>query len=236
MGKLALYHFLSGVLALTAILGIISPTRSETQETETPVIEELDLSPEIRENSPVLQRWQQKIPDLLEDIQNDPAFRTRLRVGYGEFPSSEHRGGWSVGVEDIFIGQTGFTLRGEYQTAFNSDRQLAGGDLQYYVLPFGNYVNIAPLLGYRYLQTDGYATDGVNVGLRLMLPLSRTGAADIAVTQSFVSPGGSNEVGLTRLSVGYALTSHLRLSADIEQQNSPADKDSRVGIFWEWMP
>ncbi len=69
-----------------------------------------------------------------------------------------------------------------------------------------------------------------------MLSLSRTGAADIFLTQSFVSPGDSKEVGMTTLSIGYAISKNIRLSADIQQQNSTEDKDSRVGIVIEWMP
>ncbi|NES87707.1 MAG: hypothetical protein F6K10_43865, partial [Moorea sp. SIO2B7] len=96
-------------------------------------------------------------------------------------------------------------------------------------------LNIAPMVGYRYLESNNYSTDGVNVGARLMLSLSRTGAADISLTQSFVSPGGREEVGITTLSFGYAITNNLRLSTDIQKQNSRKDKDSRVGIVLEWM-
>ncbi len=102
--------------------------------------------------------------------------------------------------------------------------------------PLGSYVNIAPLVGYRHLQTDEYSTDGVNVGARLKLVLSRGGAADISLTQSWVAPGTTEEVGLTTLSFGYAMTRNLRLSTDIQKQNSRQSKDSRVGIVLEWMP
>ena len=102
--------------------------------------------------------------------------------------------------------------------------------------PLGKYINFAPLVGYRHLETDKYSTDGVNVGVRLLLVLSRSGAADISLTQSWVSPGTDEEVGLTTLSFGYAVTQNLRLSTDIQKQNSPEDKDSQVGIVLEWMP
>ncbi|MFM2311492.1 MAG: hypothetical protein RLZZ04_768, partial [Cyanobacteriota bacterium] len=45
-----------------------------------------------------------------------------------------------------------------------------------------------------------------------MLAFSRTGAGDVSLSQSYISPGGSEEVGITSLSVGYAVTSKLRLS------------------------
>lgn len=142
----------------------------------------------------------------------------------------------NVGVEDVFIGRTGLTVSGDYHVSFNGDREAFGADLRYYVLPLGSYVNVAPLVGYRNLDTDEYSTDGINVGVRLLLVLSRTGAADLALTQSFVSVGSSEEVGITTLSVGYALTRDLRLSTDIQKQNARQAKDSRVGIVLEWMP
>jgi hypothetical protein len=197
---------------------------------------DLDLDPKIRQESPVLERWLEKIPDIAEDIRRDPSFRTRIRLGYAEFPSSDNSSGVILGVEDVFFGQTSLTLSGDYQTAFNGKRTAIGANLQYYLLPLGDYVNLAPMVGYRYIQTGNYSTDGLNLGLKLKLALSRTGAADITVSQSFISPGGANEVGLTTLSVGYAITSNLRLAADIQAQNSRARKDSSVGILLEWLP
>jgi hypothetical protein len=195
-----------------------------------------DIDPQMIQESPTLQRWQEKIPDIAEEIRHDPAFRTRIRLGYLNFPSSNHASGLGVGVEDIFFGRTGLTLSGNYETDFQGDRMAVGANLQYYVLPLGDYLNLAPMVGYRYIQTDNYATDGVNLGIKLKLSLSRTGAADITVSQGFISPGGADEVGLTTFSVGYAMTKNLRLAADIQAQNSRARKDSTVGIFLEWMP
>lgn len=214
-------------IALGLLWGAISPVWAET---------ELDLDPKIRQESPVLERWLEKIPDIAEDIRRDPSFRTRIRLGYAEFPSRDNSSAVILGVEDVFFGQTSLTLSGDYQTAFNGKRTAIGANLQYYLLPLGDYVNLAPMVGYRYIQTGNYSTDGLNLGLKLKLALSRTGAADITVSQSFISPGGDNEVGLTTLSVGYAITSNLRLAADIQAQNSRARKDSSVGILLEWLP
>lgn len=203
---------------------------------EPPSSPSIDLSPEIIKDSPVLQRWLKKTPNVLKDIRHDPSFRTRLRVGYSQF-TSEDVGGVNLGVEDIFIGHTGLTVSGNYQTSFNNKVwESTGVDLQYYVLPLGSYINVAPVVGYRYVENNNYSTDGVNVGLKLMLPLSRNGAADLSISQSFVSPGGYNEVGRTVFSAGYALTSQVRLAADFEQQNTREDKDSRLSIVFEWMP
>lgn len=209
-------------------------TTTNAQEIEPE--QELDIPPEVIESSPVLQDWLEEIPNVLEDIRHDPSFRTRLRLGYSQFPSNNQEGGINVGVEDIFIGETGLTVSGNYNSSFEGSRSTWGADLRYYVLPLGSYVNIAPVVGYRNLTIDNYSTDGVNLGAKLQLSLSRTGAADVAISQTFVSPGSSEEVGITTLSVGYAVTSNLRLSTDIEKQNSSHSKDSRVGIVFEWMP
>jgi hypothetical protein len=195
----------------------------------------IDLSPEVIKDSPVLQRWMKDIPNVSEEIRDDPSFRTRLRLGYSQFPSSNDIGGLNVGVEDVFLGRSGLTLGADYQTSFNGDRASAGGDLRYYLFPLGGYLNFAPIVGYRYLETGDFSTDGVNIGARIILALSRGGGAELSVTQSFVSPGANQEVGITSFSVGIALTSNLRLSTDLQKQNSSAAKDSRVGINFEWM-
>ncbi|WP_227873519.1 hypothetical protein [Aphanothece sacrum] len=197
--------------------------------------ETIDLSPEILKDSPVLQQWLKEVPNVLEDIDNDPSFRTRIRMGYAEFPSTRHRGGINIGAEDIFIGKTGLTISGDYQTSFGN-REAGGADLHYYVLPLGSYINMAPLVGYRYIRTNNYSEDGVNVGGKIILPLSRTGASDISFSQSFISPGDSNEVGITTVSFGYALTRNIRISTEIEKQNSRAKKDSQFSILFEFMP
>ncbi|MBW4508720.1 MAG: hypothetical protein KME64_19730 [Scytonematopsis contorta HA4267-MV1] len=205
--------------------------------------EDLDLSPEIIESSPVLQRWLRQVPNVLEDIKNDPSFPTRLRFGYALFPSNGQSGGVSVGIEDIFIGDSRLTISGDYQVAFNGQRQAYGADLRYYLRPLGSYINIAPVLGYRYLKNNGennsnannYSTSGVNIGVRLLFVLSRGGGADISLTQSWVAPGTDEEVGLTTLSFAYAVTKKLRFSTDIQKQNARQSKDSRVGLLLEWM-
>jgi hypothetical protein len=193
----------------------------------------LDIPEPVLKESPTLQRWLKEVPDLREDIRHDPSFRTRLRLGFATFPSRDNAGGINLGVEDIFIKRTGLTVSADYQCAFNGDRNAYGADLQYFVLPLGNYFNLAPLIGYRYVQSNDFNTDGLHLGLRLMLAFSRTGGGDISLSQSYISPGGSEEVGITSLSVGYAVTSKLRLSTDLEWQNSIEDQDSRAGINLE---
>lgn len=208
------------------------PTRTETQPATSPI----DLSPEIINSSPVLQKWLKGIPDVLSDIKNDPSFRTRVKVGYSHYPSTNQTGGFHLAVDDVFIGRSGLSASANYNATFDGNRSAYGADAQYYLLPLGGYINITPLVGFRHLQTDKYSRDGLNLGLKLMLVPSRGGGADIALSQSWVGLGSATETGLTTLSVGYALTNHLRLSTDIQQQNARENYDSRVGIGVEWMP
>jgi hypothetical protein len=100
----------------------------------------------------------------------------------------------------------------------------------------GSYINLTPIVGYRYLGTENYSTDGLNLGGKLILPLSRTGAADITLMQTFMSPGSENELGISTFSVGYAVTRNLRISTDIQKENSRVSKDSRVGFVLEFLP
>jgi hypothetical protein len=186
----------------------------------------------------VWEKWQKQVPNILEEIKRDPSFRTRARLGLSYFPSTFDSVGWNAGIEDLFlarIGSTGLTISGDYQASFTGQRKAGGAVLRYYLLPLGGYVNLAPVLGYRYLETPRYTTDGVNVGLRAQLVPSRTGATDLSLTQTWVAPRTSEEVGVTMLSFGYALTKQLRLSTDIEKQNSRHAKDTRFAIALEWM-
>jgi hypothetical protein len=251
---------LSGLLSLSVQSGAIAQALDSSSDSVSPAssnpassnpaspspaspAEQLDLDPALMQDSPVLRRWLQEVPNVLSDIHNDPSFRTRLRLGYSYFPSQD-ASGINVGVEDVFLGSSGFTASADYQAAFKGDRQddhqdnhqAYGAELRYYVLPLGDRVNLAPTVGYRNVESDRFSSDGVTVGARLMFSLSRTGAADIAVAQSFVAPGSSHEVGITALSLGYALTPDFRLSTDFQTQNTRKSKDDRVGISLEWMP
>ncbi len=205
-----------------------------TPPAETPPAEQ-PSRPDLLETSPVFQQWNKEVPNVLDSIKRDPAFRTRARLGLSYFPTTFDSLGWNIGVEDVFIGKTGFTVSGDYQATFTGDRQAGGAELRYYLLPLGGYFNIAPVLGYRYLETPRYITDGLNVGAKFQAVLSRTGGADISFTQTWVDPRQSEEVGITKFSFGYALTKNLRLSTDIEKQNSKKKKDTRFGISFEWM-
>ena len=205
-------------------------------QTETPSTDtDLDLDPQIIEDSPVLQRWLEEIPDIAADVKYDPAFRTQLRVGYAQFPSTDQTGGIHLGIQDAFIGQTPLTVSAEYAANFRGDRSLFGIDAQYYLLPLGWYGNVAPVLGYRTIATPDFDSSGLNVGFRIILIPSRGGGAALSLTQTWVAPGTEDEVGITTFSAGYALTSEFRLATDIQTQNAFGDRESRVSILLEWM-
>lgn len=212
-------------------------TRPEfAKQIDPPSIEPpIEIDPTIIESSPVLQRWLEEVPDVALDIQHDPAFRTRVRLGYVEFPSTDHTGGIYAGVQDIFVGRTPLTFSAEYAANGRGDRAVIGADAQYYLLPLGWYGNIAPVLGYRSIETENLNTEGVNVGFRVIIAPSRTGAADFSLTQSWVSPGSEEEVGLTTFAAGYAIADDFRIGTDIQLQNSREGQDSRVGLLMEWM-
>lgn len=196
----------------------------------------LNLTPEVIEQSPVLQRWLEAIPNVQADIRNDPSFITRVQAGYSYFPSSDGTGGFILGVEDWFVGDTPLTVSADYQQNFRGDRQAYGTDLHYYVLPLGGYFNVAPTLGYRYASAaDDYQVSGANVGVRLRVVPTRTGAADLTLDQSWVV-GDSERLSITHLNVGYAINQNLRLSTDLEWQRTADEGDSRVGINLEWSP
>jgi hypothetical protein len=200
----------------------------------TPSSPQLDIDPELIRNSPVLQRWLQKIPDVGSEIQNDPSFRTRWRLGYSQYPANNQAGGFDVGISDLLIDRTGLALNANWnnQAQFNS----YGADLNYYLLPLGGYINLSPVVGYRHLESAAYNRDGLNLGIKLLLVPARGGGGDIALQQSWVGLGSNEEVGISTLTAGYALTKQLRIAGEIQFQNAREGKDSRVGISLEWMP
>ncbi|WP_318723045.1 hypothetical protein [Roseofilum sp. SID1] len=197
--------------------------------------EPVEVPPGVLEGSPVLQRWQEDVPNVLQEIQTDPSLPTRLKAGYSQFPSSDHLGGFHVGLEDWWVGKTGLSMSLGYEGSFEGERSHLALDLHYHVLPLGGYFNLAPVFGYHHLGTPDYSRGGINLGLRLMLIPSRGGGTDLSLSQTFVNPGSGTEIGLTTLAMGYALTEQWRLGTEIEKQNSTERKDSRVGISLEWM-
>ncbi|MEL6938738.1 MAG: hypothetical protein AAFO84_06045 [Cyanobacteria bacterium J06598_1] len=207
---------------------------SDLPASDLPDSDSLNLPTEVIEQSPVLQRWTDSVPNVQTDIRTDPSFKTRIQAGYTFFPSSDSTSGFVVSVEDVFLGKTPLTWSADYQQNFRGDRVAYGTDLHYYVLPLGGYFNLAPILGYRHAEAaDDYRIDGVNMGVRFRFVPSRTGAADITLDQSWVV-GDSESLTVTQLNFGYALTQNVRLSTDFEWQSIPDSGDSRVGLNLEW--
>jgi hypothetical protein len=198
----------------------------------------MGISEEVYRSSPVLQRWLRQIPNVGDDIQNDPSFRTRYRFGYTLTPSQNNNSGIAIGVEDLLFDRTRFGMSASYERTFGGDRNLEsyGGDIHYYLLPLGGYVNVAPVIGYRHIETSNYSQSGLNIGARIELAFGRGGGGDVTISQTFMSPGHSEEVGLLGVSTGYAISPHLRLAIDATQQNSRVDRDTRLGFLVEWMP
>jgi hypothetical protein len=214
-----------------------SPDVNDGQNTASPpTAESLNLDPDLVEDSPVFQRWLDEIPDVAADIRRDPSFRTRLRFGYAELLSTDEGSGFLLAIEDVFVGDTHLTLAADYQATFEGDRQSYGAEARYYLAPLGGYVNLAPVVGYRSLETDDDRFDGLNLGLRLVIVPSRTGAADLAVSQRWINPGRDrHEVSLTSLSLGYAVTRNWRLSSEFQWQKTPDEGRTRLGVTLEWM-
>jgi hypothetical protein len=195
---------------------------------------QIDIDPEIIKDSPVLQRWLKQIPDVGAEIQNDPSFRPRVRVGYSQYPANGQAGGWDASVKEVLLDRSGIALNADYHGRGN--RSSYGVEANYYVFPLGGYFNLAPVVGYRKIDTDAYQRDGVNVGAKLILVPARGGGGDIALQQTWLKLGTAEEVGISSISTGYALTNQLRLSGEIQWQNSREIQESRVGIGLEWMP
>ncbi|MDR9402165.1 MAG: hypothetical protein RI580_01880 [Halothece sp. Uz-M2-17] len=226
-----LQRFLSFVITIPVFFSLFPHLKAEANPD---LADELNLDPTLVDQSPVLQRWGSEIPNVLEEIRSDPSFDTRLKVGYVQYPSSDDISGWMIGINDIFLGKSGVLGSVAYSQSFNNDHAHFKSDFSYPLFPLGHYFNVAPVIGYHSLKTKDYHTDGLNVGLQFRLILSRTGATEIRFTQSFISPLGENEVGLTNLAIGYSVTKQLRLAVEIEKQNSAVAKDSRVGIVTQW--
>ena len=191
---------------------------------------DLEIDRQVIESSPVLRRWLDSPPDLLDDIYNMPSFNTKLRLG---LTSRNHSLGVEAGVEDLFVGRSPLTVSGSYQTEFSGRESEIQANLRYYVLPLGSYWNISPIIGYRqFNQLDRPQISGLDLGLQGILVLSPH-SSDLRLSHTFTSPTGNLEMSKTSLSSSYAITNNLRLGTKIEWRRSPLIYDSRVGFLLE---
>jgi len=191
---------------------------------------DLEIDRQVIESSPVLQRWLEKPPDLLEDIYNTPSFNTKLRVG---LTSRNNSFGVEGGFEDLFVGPSRLTVSGSYQTEFSGRESELQANIRYYVLPLGSYWNVSPMVGYRqFNQFERPQISGLDVGLQGILVLSPH-SSDLRLSHTFTSPSSNLEMSTTALSSSYAITNTLRLGTKIEWRRSPLIYDSRVGFLLE---
>jgi hypothetical protein len=194
-----------------------------------------DIEPQLVEGSPTLRKWLEKVPDVRSDIQNDPAFRSRLRVGYVNFGESDPETGFQVGVEDLRVAKSRFTFSAGYRSNGDGNTRNFGADLHYQLRPLGMRVNVAPMVGFRRVTVDDQATTGLNLGWRTRLNLSRGGGADITIDQSWVAPGSNQEAGLTKLAFGYAIQKNWRLVTDWQRQNTKRSHETQLGLAIEYL-
>ncbi|MCY7323855.1 MAG: hypothetical protein LH660_19145 [Phormidesmis sp. CAN_BIN36] len=199
-----------------------------------PTASPLDLDPKTINDNPILHRWIDNVPNIAADIENDPNFRTRMGVQYLSVRSSHHAPSFNVSIKDLRLGHTHATINADFHIASNN-YQTWGTDLHYYVYPPGSYINITPVAGYRNLKTNFHSTSGTNLGFRLLLVLTRGGGADISFTQTWIAPGSDEEAGLSTLSFGYALNKQVRLSTNLQRQNTKRGVNSHIGVGIEWM-
>lgn len=191
---------------------------------------DLEIDRQIIESSPVLRKWLDNPPDLLNDIYNIPSFNTKARLG---ITSRDNSLGIEAGVEDLFVGQSPLTISGGYQSEFSGRERELQANLRYYLFPLGSYWNVAPIVGYRqFNQFERSQISGLDVGLLGILVLSPR-SSELRLSHTFTSPNGNLELSTTTLSTSYALSSNLRLGTKIEWRRSPIVYDSRVGFLLE---
>lgn len=196
--------------------------------------QQLDIPQQVLDDSPTLQKWLEQTPNILQEIRQEPSFRSILGLGLVGFP--EDTLGFDIQLKDLFLGNTGLTFNTDYQATFDSDHNSFGLELHYFMLPLGSRLNLAPVVGYRTLKQARFETDGINLGLRLLLVLSRTGAAEVSLSQNWIAPGGATETGLLKLETGYSLTSQISLTTSWQRQNSPSSQDNifRIGLGYSF--
>jgi hypothetical protein len=181
-------------------------------------------------DSPVLRRWLQNPPDLLDDIENNQAFPTRLGIGIGLATSRNNDFEYQISLQDVVLAKTRFSFSADYSVGSTSaSNQQWGTTTRYYLAPLGAYFNFAPQLGYRSLVIDGNAWQGIEAGGRVVLALAPR-AADISIGQSWVFASEGDSIGRTLLEFGYSLSPTLRLTAAIELVNSTLRKDTNFGV------
>jgi len=192
---------------------------------------DLQIDQALIRTSPVLKRWLENPPDLLQEIDRTPSFPARLQLAYSTVPSRQGDQEWSATLEDVFIAQSSLSLTTEYSQAFYTENRHWGASARIYLLPLGSELNVAPILGYHQVVVDGLTFQGPELGSRWVLAAPQ--AADLSFTQSLILSERGLPVGRLQLSVGYAISPLLRLSATIQWQNSSLRYDTSYGFGLE---
>jgi hypothetical protein len=242
MGKVVLSRSATGIslfrlsllgLVWTAVLGHVHSARAEpVPELEASSTTAIDLGQhqDLVQDSPVLRRWLEQPPDLLQEIRNTPVVPTRLQVSLQSTT-------WSLGVEDVRLGDR-FTLSGDYQQSRErSADQDYGSLLRYYIAPRGSRMNLAPQVGYRAIQESDRSLSGPQFGAIVVLALAPQ-AADLTLSYSWLKPqeAGETTATLATLTAAYALSPSIRLAARYQQRNSTISQDGSFGVVLEWIP
>ncbi len=212
----------------TAIPPVVQPTVQPIVQPTVPI----DIPPALQ-SSPTLKKWLQQVPNIQDEIVNDPSFKTRVRFGYSRFTQG-NQDGILLGLDDLRLGKTPITLSGSYGTSASLSSW--GIEIQSYLLPLGGYVNLAPVVGFRSIATSTTQAAGLNLGAKLLLVPSRGGGADIALQQTWVGLGTDQEVGIGKFSVGYAIAPKLRIATDLERWQGRSVFETRASLLLEWMP
>ncbi|MGQ9836779.1 MAG: hypothetical protein ACUVRV_02130 [Cyanobacteriota bacterium] len=192
---------------------------------------DLGLDGQILEDSPVLRRWLENPPNLLDQIRNTPVLPTRLQAN---FESSSH---WRIGLQDLRLGDR-LTLSGDYrQSANEPENRQYGSEIRYFLAPVGSSFNLAPQLGYRVLELEDRSLSGMSYGAFAVLALA-PGAADLTGSYSWVLPKEQQEgqATLAEVTATYAISPSLRLAARYSLRNSTLARESSLGFGVEWIP
>ncbi|NJK62046.1 MAG: hypothetical protein HC921_04575 [Synechococcaceae cyanobacterium SM2_3_1] len=242
MGKVAFSRLVIGIslfrlsllcLFWTAVLDDFHPVQAEpAAELETSTTTALDLGQhqDLVHDSPVLRRWLEEPPDLLQEIRNTPVVPTRLQVSLQSTT-------WSLGVEDLRLGDR-FTLSGDYQQSRErSADQGYGSLLRYYIAPRGSRMNLAPQVGYRAIQEADRSLSGPQFGAFVLLALAPQ-AADLTLSYSWLTPKevGVDTATLATITAAYALSPSTRIAARYQRRNSTISQDGTFGVVLEWIP
>ncbi|MEN9229829.1 MAG: hypothetical protein Q6L68_02890 [Thermostichus sp. DG02_5_bins_236] len=207
----------------------VPTTLSATQDSVS--LSRLGLDGQIVEDSPVLRRWLQNPPNLLEEIRNTPVLPTRLQAN---FESSSH---WRIGLQDLRLADR-LTLSGDYrQSADEPEDRQYGSEIRYFLAPIGSNFNLAPQLGYRALEQEDRSLSGMSYGAFAVLAFA-PGAADLTGSYSWILPREQQEgqATLAEVTAAYAISPSFRLSARYSLRHSTLTRESSLGFGVEWIP